>query len=165
MPRIKKTLRPIPRKPVQITLPDQSIHRCRKLWAYNHGRQTPLGFIGFICCLFDANEIFYKEKTRPPLTDEQILSAIILEFPSKATSLTRSQYTINYYRGKFNRGDLRRTPFNVSFRYNSNGVRVEGKYGKTVLTPEKILTKIVEVQAHLAKKAEDEARSNLLSGN
>lgn len=117
----------------------------------SRGKTTGLGVTAFLCNLFEANEL---SPARKKLTDEQIAIELEREFPDRPSVFcyrsVDSKQTINSRRQSYNRGEysLNVPPQSASFRYNSKGMKVDGRTGRRVLMPEEI--KAVE-QAQTAR--------------
>lgn len=118
-----------------------------------------IGLFSVLSAIFDLNECYFlsqrkynPHKTRLPLTDEEIALKIVNEFPHLSQLLESRPYystwfpTVNYYRGRYNRGALRHIslPDRVCFRYNTHGQRVSSRSGWRVLTEKEILTTIAQ---------------------
>lgn len=159
-------MRRLPRNPitVSVTFEPRTFKRYYRPWSFKKAKSAPVGLISFICCTFEANEIragckLNQHATQKPLTDEQIANLIVSQFPDKANDLLVAHtgknrpMTINAYRGKYNRGELRfDPPLMPSFRYNDAGKRVNGRSGNRLLTPLEITSTILEFNARKARK-------------
>jgi len=106
------------------------------------GITTGVGVCLYFKFIFDANELV---QDRFKKTDEQIEKMVQKEFPHKPSMFTFSgpnkTKTINEYRQKYNSGKLlptRKLPPKYCFRYNSEGVVVDGKTGTIPLDPKEI---------------------------
>jgi len=110
-----------------------------------HGTTSELGVCLFIARLFQLNEYFgttapYLRKDK--MGDPEIQALIEKEFPeAKLTKRLKERLTINQLRQHYNSGILTdrissSAPF--SFRYNSKGEVVDGRFGRRVLTPEEV---------------------------
>lgn len=109
----------------------------------SYGRTTGVGICTYFSFLFDANELSPRFRK---LTDEQIAIKVEAEFPKRASAFLfrgkNKTSTVNEYRNKYNKGLFspeRTMPKRRSFRYDSDGDRVEEKYGKKKLDDIQIL--------------------------
>jgi hypothetical protein len=105
---------------------NKTIHKSR-------GVNTGLGVCAYFAMLFRANVKLPKSKK---LTDEQIAILVEREFPDRPTAKmyrgqtktrTINEYRYRYHTGKFTGGNI---PSEYSFRYDKNGVEVDGRTGK-----------------------------------
>jgi hypothetical protein len=116
-------------------------HTMRKKWAKKRGKHTGLGVCQFLATLFVANEIV-PEKDK--LTDEEIKRQILREFPEKIKQLgplgSVGDRTVGSWRTDFNKGKFTtgQRPERVSYRYNMDGKRVNGRTGAKVLRPDEV---------------------------
>lgn len=124
-----------------------------------------ISFNKYSIAIFQLNEYLYEKgldmeehgrRTRSqderPRTDNQILHLLAIRFPdhylTKLMLSRPARSTVNEFRGRFNRGELHISPARngvkhfttppafISFRYNREGQRVEGRKGKRRLTTE-----------------------------
>lgn len=119
-----------------------------------------IGLFSVLSAIFDLNEIYFISqqfrrkncRTRPPLSDEEIALKLVFEFPHLSQLLESRPYyaswfpSVNYYRGRYNRGALRHInlPDRVCFRYNTYGQRVSARSGWRVLKEKEILATIAQ---------------------
>lgn len=110
-------------------------------WAKKRGKIAGLGVFATIEMLFEWNE------TAPPdkrMNDNTIKMEILKEFPEKAKELgidgKVGKATVNEYRSRFNRGKITkgRKPRRMSWRYNDEGEKVEGRFGSRELSQKEI---------------------------
>jgi hypothetical protein len=100
------------------------------------GRCTGLGLFRFLAQVFDNNE---KAPREDKLTNEAITAMLMEEFPHNKELIKgfkEGKRTLNYYRDLYNRGRLTNDepPPSISFRYNSDGLAVELRHGRTLLS-------------------------------
>lgn len=120
--------RPRMYRPVTITFkvhPEEYRRYIRR--GIHHGKHLPLQFTAFLAMILEVNEIRWSH-----LCDEELIALIRQEYPEKVGFTQRA---LNYWRGKYNRGELYPMwfPLHQSFRYNVNGDRLT-TYGGTLLT-------------------------------
>ena len=110
----------------------------RRYCARSEGIRTGLGICQFWATLFEANERLVQRKK---MTDAEIKRQVAEEFPGREAvrKLLDGVTTVNYYRRLYNKGRLTsgRIPKLPSRRYGIDGVRVNGRSGRT-LTPEEL---------------------------
>jgi hypothetical protein len=118
-------------------------------WAKKKGKIAGLGVFATIEMLFEWNE------TAPPdkrMNDNTIKMEILKEFPEKVAELGAEgrvgKATINEYRSRFNRGRFTqgRKPRRMSWRYNDEGEKVEGRFGARELTQKEIKEAIAKYE-------------------
>ena len=95
------------------------------------GDKWGLGVQEFLAVVFEANEkLSYARK----LTDEAILQALVMEYPTRPITkklLKRNGETINRYRQHYNRGRLTgKVPEVLSNRWTIKGEKADGRTGK-----------------------------------
>lgn len=100
------------------------------------GKTTGLGICAFFAYLFKVNEVSPKKHKK---TDQMIALEVEREFPDRPTAYcflgdTKTR-TINEYRHRYNTGKFTgaRLPDVMSFRYDSDGDRVDFRTGKDKL--------------------------------
>ena len=113
--------------------------RPRKRKAVTCGKRTKLGIQEFLANVFEANELLPRSKK---LTNAALESMLLEEFAHHAPLVKKVKegrdHIINYYRHRYNLGLLTgKSPPTISFRYNENGLAIEPRYGKRILTSEK----------------------------
>lgn len=139
-------------------------------------RVPMIGLFDFLSGTFTVNECFYdrysrhhNQWTRVPLNDLEIAEKIVAHFPDqwRLLEVPIDKYygfwpTVNYYRGRYNRGAFRHHPIpdRPSFRYQ-DGQRVSGRSGKKVLTPREIATILITHESR--KMNRQDANHALLS--
>lgn len=99
-----------------------------------------LGIVAFWCSIFEMNEL---NPSQQKLTDATIKAAMQKHYPhspgvqSLSTDDPKRRMTVNAFRQLYNAGRLHgKKPERISFRYNAEGRRVDGRTGKRLLTPE-----------------------------
>lgn len=114
----------------------------RKTWHRTHGKRTGLGIMAFWATIFEANEILPKMKK---MTNAELERQVRKEFPHEATlleNLDSGRQSVNYYRHLFNKGRMSKPkgsiPEKISFRYNIDGVIVDTRSGRRILTEEEM---------------------------
>lgn len=101
----------------------------------SRGITSGVGICTYFAFLFRSNERVGSKK----LTDEQIAILVERQFPGRKTAQVfrgpNKKRTINEYRHRYNLGLFTggKMPALHSYRYNSDGLRVDGRTGKKVL--------------------------------
>jgi len=113
-------------------------------WKKTSGKTLGMGVCAWFCMVFEANEKLDKSKK---LTDDMIAQMLVEEYPDHPRSLkylSPGVPTVNQMRGRYNRGEFSpRDPSTgelvppkiISFRYNEDGRKVNGRTGSKLLTP------------------------------
>ncbi len=108
----------------------------------SRGITSGVGICTYFAFLFRSNEIAPLKRK---LTDDQIASMVEKEFPHRPSAFVfrgpNKKRTINEYRLRYNRGLFTnsKVPADYSFRYDSAGIRVDGRTGKKPLPTIQIL--------------------------
>lgn len=119
---------------------------------YQVGKTTQLSLFEFLFALFEKNELLPANKR---LTNEGLREALIFEFPNKKEDFLSGRYDVNYYRDLYNRGRTTpggAMPKHVSFRYNAQGIAVDSRTGKQILTPEQKIEWVRKWQGRCAAR-------------
>lgn len=114
--------------------PDMKIKARR---AKTEGKRTKMGLCRFLFEVFRQNELLPRKEK---LTNEKIAAMVIDEFPDQEKLhrglIHGGKVSINDYRRRYNNGTLVKDvlPDRVSFRYNRDGLAVESRMGRRLLT-------------------------------
>lgn len=98
-----------------------------------------MGITQFFASLFETNEFAYETGEIRILTDDEIARAVEQEFPDRPSAHVyrgkKKKRTVNEYRNYYNDGKFTELipPKKLSFRYNREGERVNGRSGKPLV--------------------------------
>lgn len=141
--------------------PDKPAPRRPRIRGKVHG----LGFGAFLYLLFDANERLPRERK---MTNAEIERQIAEEFSHhpKTVARLKKDATVNYHRHAYNRGLLSNPqgaiPELISYRYDEEGHRVDGRTGKRKLTEQEAIGIEAKYRSHYRGMQKDGTIRDLL---